>query len=341
MQSTDSLTDACGADPGVTCENVYEWTENATLAELAQWLVDKPLQIACILLVAWIATRIARRLIRHSARRLVASTQDGALGRVSQTVVVGAAVPDPARAHARMEALQNVLGSVVSTIIWVIAVLVALGELGINLAPLIAGAGIAGVALGFGAQQMVRDYLAGLFIVSEDQFGPGDTIDLQDVSGTVESVSLRSTKLRDVDGVLWTVANGEILKVGNANKGWSRAKLDVVVAYGSDLRRAMDVIQAAADAVRRDEDWRADFIDPPEMWGVQQVAPDGVTIRLVVKVRPGRQYALTRELQLNIKEALEAEGIDAPAPAGTLWMPSAEQAPVADAAGEDTEPPVD
>ena len=321
MQTADALTEACGEEPGVACRNVYEWTENETLADLAEWLVDKPLRIACILLVAWIATRVARRLIRHSARRLVASTQDGALGRVSQAAVVGAAVPDPARAHARMEALQNVLGSVVSTIIWVIAVIVALGELGINLAPLIAGAGIAGVALGFGAQQMVRDYLAGLFIVSEDQFGPGDTIDLQDVSGTVESVSLRATKLRDVDGVLWTVANGEILKVGNASKGWSRSKLDVVVAYGSDLRQAMDVIQAAADELREEEDWTRDFLDAPEMWGVQQLAADGVTIRLVVKVRPGRQYAVTRELQLRIKEALEAAGIDTPPPVGALWMP--------------------
>lgn len=324
MQSSEALTEACGEEPGVACRNVYEWTENENLADLAEWLVDKPLRIASILLVAWIATRVARRLIRHSARRLVASTQDGALGRVSQTAVVGAAVPDPARAHARMEALQNVLGSVVSTIIWVIAVIVALGELGINLAPLIAGAGIAGVALGFGAQQMVRDYLAGLFIVSEDQFGPGDTIDLQDVSGTVEAVSLRATKLRDVDGVLWTVANGEILKVGNASKGWSRSKLDVVVAYGSDLRQAMDVIQAAADELREDAAWGRDFLDAPEMWGVQQLAADGVTIRLVVKVRPGRQYAVTRELQLRIKEALEAAGIDTPPPVGALWMPPAE-----------------
>ena len=324
------MTEACGVDPGVACRNVYEWTENTTAADLAQWLIDTPLRIACILLVAWILTRVARRLIRNSARGLANSAEDGKLGRVSQTAVVGSAVPDPARAYARMGALQNVLANVVSTIIWVIASLLVLGELNINLAPLIAGAGIAGVALGFGAQQMVRDYLAGIYIVSEDQFGPGDTIDLLDISGTVEEVSLRSTKLRDVDGVLWTVSNGEILKVGNASKGWSRAKLDVIVAYGSDLRRAMDVIQAAADEVREDEAWRADFLEPPEMWGVQQVAADGVTIRLVVKVRPGRQYALARELQLNIKEALETAGIDVPAPAGTLWMSPTDPTPASD-----------
>ena len=219
-----------------------------------------------------------------------------------------------------MGALENVLGSVVSTIIWVIAGLVALGELNINLGPLIAGAGIAGVALGFGAQQVVRDYLSGVFIVSEDQFGPGDTIDLQDVSGTVEAVSLRSTKVRDVDGVLWTVANGEILKVGNATKGWSRSKLDVSVAYGTDLRRAMDVVQEVGDGLRADPDWEMDVLEPPDMWGIQHLAADGVTIRLVLKVRPGRQYAVTRELQLRIAERLEDEGIEIPFPQRTLWL---------------------
>jgi small conductance mechanosensitive channel len=159
-----------------------------------------------------------------------------------------------------------------------------------------------------------------VFIVSEDQFGPGDTIDLQDVSGTVESVSLRSTKVRDVDGVLWTVANGEILKVGNATKGWSRSKLDVSVAYGTDLRRAMDVVREVGEGLRADPEWEMDVLEPPDMWGIQHLAADGVTIRLVLKVRPGRQYAVTRELQLRIAERLEAEGIEIPFPQRTLWL---------------------
>ncbi len=321
MILADALTQTCGENPGVACRNVYEWTDNESMAEVAQWMIDTPMRIVIILLVSWILTRVARRLIHHSARGLAGSAEDGALTRVTQTVGVGPAVAHGARSTARVEALQQVLGNVAATMIWIVAALLVLGEMNINLAPLLAGAGIAGVALGFGAQQMVRDYLAGVYIVSEDQFGPGDTIDLLDVSGTVEEVSLRSTKLRDLDGVLWTVANGEILKVGNASKAWSRAKLDVVVAYGSDLRRAMEVIQAAAEDLREDDDWRQDFLEAPEMLGVQQVAADGVAIRLVVKVRPGRQFALARELQLRIKEALEAAGIDAPLPTGAVWMP--------------------
>ncbi len=330
------LTEACGEEPGVACRNVYDWTGNAALSDLAEWSIDRPLKILIILVTAWILTKVSRRLIRRSARRLVDSTREGRLGKVSNTAVVGAAVPDPVRAHARAEAIQNVLGSVVSTIIWVIAVLIALGEFDIDLAPLIAGAGVAGVALGFGAQTLVRDFLSGLFIVIEDQFGVGDTVDLQDVAGTVEEVSLRSSKIRDVGGVLWTVSNGEIVKAGNATKGWSRTKLDVSIAYGADLRRAMEIILDEAEQMRQDEDWRADILEPPEMWGVEQLAVDGVTLRLVVKTRPGRQYAVTRELQLRLKERLEQEGIEIPFPQRTLWLRQA-----GEAAPDPTEAPTD
>ena len=153
----------------------------------------------------------------------------------------------------------------------------------INLAPLIAGAGIAGVALGFGAQQIVRDYLSGVFIVSEDQFGAGDTIDLQDVSGTVEAVSLRSTKVRDVDGVLWTVANGEILKVGNATKGWSRSKLDVSRGLRDRPAPGDGGDPGGGRGAAPGRDWAMDVLEPPDMWGIQHLAADGVTIRLVAQ----------------------------------------------------------
>jgi small conductance mechanosensitive channel len=321
----DALTDACGEEPGVACRNVFDWTENEALADVAEWMVDKPLRILLILVTAWIVTRLARRMIRRTARRLVDSTREGRLGRVSSNAVVGAAMPDPVRAHARAEAIQNVLGSVVGTIIWVIAGLIALGELNINLGPLIAGAGVLGVALGFGAQTLVRDFLAGMFIVIEDQFGVGDTVDLQDVAGTVEEVSLRSSKIRDVGGVLWTVSNGEIVKAGNATKGWSRSKIDVAVAYESDIRRAMALVLEVAEEMRQDDEWRIDILEPPEMWGVEALAVDGVTVRLVVKTRPGRQYVVTRELQLRIKEAFEAEGIEIPYPHRTLWLRQPEE----------------
>jgi small conductance mechanosensitive channel len=167
-------------------------------------------------------------------------------------------------------------------------------------------------------------------------------VDLQDVAGTVEEVSLRSTKVRDVGGVLWTVSNGEIVKAGNATKGWSRSKLDVAVGYGSDIRRAMELVLATAEAMREDPEWAIDLIEPPEMWGVEQLAADGVTIRLVVKVRPGRQYVVTRELQLRIKEAFEVEGIEIPFPQRTLWLRSPEDPPLApEVAPEGAEAPAD
>jgi small conductance mechanosensitive channel len=260
--------------------------------------------------VAWIATRIARRLIRHSARRLVASTQDGALGRVSQTAVVGVAIPDPARAHARMEALQNVLGSVVSTIIWVIAALVALGELGINLAPLIAGAGIAGVALGFGAQSLVKDVISGFFMLVEDQYGVGDIIDVGEATGTVEAVSLRTTRIRDVKGTVWHVPNGIVERVGNMSQQWARALLDLNVAYDTDIDLASQVIKETADRLWQDEKWRGTILEEPEVWGVEQLALEAIVIRLVIKTRPAEQFRVMRELRGRLVKAFEAQDIE-------------------------------
>jgi len=320
----DALTDACGVDPSLACRNVYEWTENANLADLAEWFVDKPLTIALILLVAWLLTRLSRRLIGRSARGIVVSAKQGRFRKLRGRDGAESVAAERTRIQARTEAVQNVLANLVSTVIWVIAGLVALGELDISLGPLIAGAGVAGVALGFGAQQIVRDYLSGMYIVVEDQFGVGDVIDLQDIGGTVEEVSLRSTKLRDVDGVLWTVANGEIVKVGNKTKVWSRAKLDIAVAYDADVRKAMDVIDEVAQHFREDEEWTNDLLDAPELWGVERVASEGVIIRLVANVRPGRQFAVTRELRLRIKEAFDREGIEVPPP---TVVASAEPAP--------------
>ena len=186
---------------------------------------------------------------------------------------------------------------------WSIAIITILGELGINLGPLIAGAGIAGIALGFGAQSLVKDFLAGIFIIVEDQYGVGDIIDVGElsntpVSGTVESVSLRSTKLRSVNGTVWHVPNGTVLRVGNMSQQWARALLDVSVAYGSDLDLAQAEIKRVADELWHDPAWAGQVLEEPEVWGVEDLAPDGVTIRLVVKTQPAEQFKVLRELRI-------------------------------------------
>jgi small conductance mechanosensitive channel len=210
-----------------------------------------------------------------------------------------------------------VLRSVSTAVIFAIAGVMILGEIGLNLAPLLAGAGIVGLAFGFGAQSLVKDFLSGLFILVEDQFGVGDIVDLdQETSGTVEAVSLRTTRLRSVDGTVWHVPNGEIRRVGNQSQHWSRALIDVEVAYETDLDHAQAVIAGVAHEVASKD---ADVLDEPEVWGVEALGANGVTIRLVVKTRPSQQYRVSRDLRARLKAAFQHEGIEIPFAQQTVW----------------------
>jgi small conductance mechanosensitive channel len=214
----------------------------------------------------------------------------------------------------RAETISSVLRSVVSIVIWSISILIILSELGIDLAPLLAGAGVLGVALGFGAQSVVRDFLAGTFMVLEDQFGVGDVIDVGDASGTVEGLSLRTTRLRDVEGVVWHVPNGEIKRVANKSQQWSRAVLDIPVALETDIEHAKGVIKETADTVWREPPWSTMILGEPEVWGVEALGTQGVVIRLVVKTRPLEQWAVARELRARVKQSFDHAGIKVPPP---------------------------
>src|SRR3954464_767221 len=281
---------ACGPDGSAACLSVYRSTHNELAAKAADWFVAKPLTIGVIVLVAWLVTRFLTRSIRRFVVRIEATA-------VSET---------HARVVQRAETIGLVLRSTVRAIVAVIAGATILGELGINLGPLVAGAGIAGIALGFGAQSLVKDFLSGMFMLMEDQFGVGDIIDVGEASGTVEAVSLRTTRLRSVDGTLWHVPNGEIRRVGNQSQHWSRALIDVEVAYDTDLDHAQAVIASVAHDVAAAD---ADVLDEPEVWGVEALGANGVMIRLVVKTRPSQQYRVSRELRARLKTAFEREAI--------------------------------
>ena len=216
------------------------------------------------------------------------------------------------------------LKGITSGVIYLIAILVALGEFEINLGPLIAGAGIAGVAIGFGAQSLVRDFLSGIFMLTEDQFGVGDVVDVGEASGTVEAVSLRTTKLRDVEGVVWYVPNGEIRRVGNKSQLWARAIMDIEVAYDTDLDHAADIIKGVADRVWEEQHEEATVLEEPAIWGVQNFGADAIAIRLAVKTEPGEQWATARLLRGRIKTAFDEAGIDIPFPQRTVWLHTAE-----------------
>ena len=317
LAQDDGLTKACGDDPGEVCETVYGWWGNETVAELSEWLIHKPLTILLIIVGGWILTRLSRRLVHRivaRARLTAREARERAPGFVSQSEA-------DARADARADTITRALLGAFIVVIWSTVILLVLGELGVNLGPLIAGAGIAGVALGFGAQSLVKDVISGLFILIEDQFGVGDVVDLGECEGTVEALGLRSTRLRDVYGVMWHVPNGEILRVANKSQLWARALLDVEVAYEADLRHAQEVIRTVAHGMWEDPEWGNDEIaEEPEVWGVQNLGADGVSIRVVMKTEPARQWGVEREFRLRVKEALEREGIEIPYPQRTVWI---------------------
>lgn len=306
---------------------------NETAARVADWLIDRPLSILIIIVLAWLLTRFAKRATSRLVQRLVAPDRDAVRRRlrsigVDRPELLIARDPDDAdeqerltaRRMSRAESISGVLGNTALIVIWTVAFIMILGELGLNLGPMIAGAGIAGVALGFGAQSLVKDFISGIFMLMEDQYGIGDVVDLGEAVGTVEQVALRTTVLRGLDGTVWHVPNGEILRVGNKSQHWSTAVVDVDVAYDADLASVQSLVMETAIAVCTSDRWSGDVLDEPEVLGVETLGADGITIRMVAKTAPGAQWALQRALREALKAAFDDAGVEIPFPQRTLWL---------------------
>ena len=210
------------------------------------------------------------------------------------------------RRRQRAHALGSILRSVASVTIFGIAVVTALGDLGVNLAPVLASAGVVGVAVGFGAQNLVKDFISGIFMLLEDQYGVGDVVNVNGATGTVEAVSLRVTRLRDVNGVVWHVRNGTIEKVGNESQGWARAVIDLPVPYERDIASTRQVMEQVAAGIWQEPPWRALMLEKPDVWGVQDLSGTEVLMRIVAKTPPLRQWEVARELRQRLKSALDA-----------------------------------
>ncbi len=286
-----------------------------TLAEF----IPTALRILFILVVAWVLHRLVRRAIRKfvsglSAQGLERLTSVRAKGPLASTKPL-----DLRRATMRTETIGGVLRSLASVAIWTVALLMIVGEFGVSLGPLIAGAGIVGVALGFGSQRLVQDFLSGIFMILEDQYGVGDIIDAGEAMGTVEAMGLRTTRLRDIKGTVWHIPNGEFSRVGNFSQEWSRALLDIGVAYGTDLGHASEVIKRVAVGLYEDDAWQALFVDEPVVWGVHDLGESEIAIRLVMKVVPAEQWKVEREMRRRLKDTFDAEGIEIPFPQRTVW----------------------
>lgn len=298
MKGAASANTSAASDRGIIHQLFLDLGFSSNSAHTAQIYLTVPLRVLLILIIAAVISRLVRKL----SGRLV-----GALRLVSPLV---RATP---RGAERVRTLTGVVTSLLRAVIWVVAFLTILGELDINLAPFVATATVIGAALGFGAQTLVKDFLSGLLILAEDQYGIGDHIIIGSgstaTSGTVESVNLRVTRMRALDGVTYYVPNGDIRTVGNDTETDSRALVDVVVPLGTDLAAAGAAAEAAARAVSTEDDWRDVIVGQPVFAGVQAATDVGVTLRITAMTRPGEHYRVARELRMRVLERLRLDHV--------------------------------
>ncbi len=296
LAGADAATSPCTDTDGISCDLAWRWTHNETAAQLATMLIGRPLAILVLvvggLVLRWIAGRLVDRMVGRLAN-----------GHLNE------------RRRVRALTMGSLIKSVVTTVIVFVVLLMIIAECGYPIGPLIASAGVVGLAIGFGAQSLVKDYLSGMFMIFEDQYGVGDAVDLGTASGTIEAVGLRVTRLRDVHGTVWYVRNGEILRVGNMSQSWARTVLDVGVAWNSDLDRVRDSLRAVAHELWEDPEYAGAVLEEPEVWGVEALTGDIVTMRVTLKTSPGEQSRVARAMRERIKARFDLDGIEMPAPA--------------------------
>jgi len=310
FNGTPNVSESCKAD--ALCTWVFDKTDIQWLANSSFILIVKPVRIIVIILVAL----LVRWLLHRGISRLTATTSRAAMPallkplreRSSKEREAAENTFIPERRRQRAEAIGSVLRSFVTAVVFTMAALLVMGELGFNLGPLLASAGIVGVALGFGAQSLVKDLIAGLFMLLEDQYGVGDSVDLGDAIGVVETVGLRVTTVRDMRGVLWYIRNGEIIRVGNKSQGWAMVVIDIPIGFVNS-EEATAVLRAAALRLADEPEHSTEFLEPPDVIGVEQMTVDGAVIRTIAKTTAEGQPVLQRELRRRLTEALETSGI--------------------------------
>lgn len=296
----------------VVPDDGFDWPGFWADAEIfltSPWSV--PIKIAAIILIALIVRVILQFVIRRAIDRVVTGVkkkQD-----VTDTEALQASPLAAVRIVQRTRALGGVLSSTVTTVVVIVAVVLVISAIdpGATGAFALITAAL-GAGLGFGAQNVVRDVLSGLFIVAEDQLGVGDAVDLSMATGIVEAVGIRITTVRDPSGTLWYVRNGEILRVGNMSQGWARVFIDLSVPYDSDLAAVEDRMRETATALRDENEWRRVILDSPEVWGIESLSGSGIVLRLAVKTRPGSKDRVARELRARLKRTLDEAGIRLP-----------------------------
>jgi small conductance mechanosensitive channel len=320
--------EVCDGVDSDACDMVFKLTGNEALAVNSDWVIGKPVAILGIVLLAIIARWLVHKLIDRLTARAAGGVMPSAfsLGKLGgKSAEKKSHSASAARHEQRAKAMGSLLKSVATGVVFAMAVVMILSEIGVNIAPIIASAGIVGLAIGFGAQSLVTDFLSGIFMIFEDQYGVGDVIDAGEAIGTVEAVSLRVTRIRDINGTVWYVRNGEILRIGNMSQNWAQTVLDVQVGYGEDIHRVREVLKDVAHDMWDDEDYKSIILEEPEVWGIQSMDPDGITVRVVLKTAPLQQWGVAREMRERIKARFDHEGIEMPFPQRVIWHRDAQR----------------
>ncbi|WP_344945587.1 mechanosensitive ion channel family protein [Sphaerisporangium flaviroseum] len=308
VQAADTVMNTCGGSGGsddVICtllSNVLAPTWASPLA----WVISLVLIVVAALIVRTILHRLIKRVIRRAAEGVMPER----LRVRTVTIFDGTTAVLSERRRQRAETLGSVLSSLTSVVIFGTAALMIFGRMGMDIAPVLTSVGILGVAVGFGAQELVKDFIAGMFMLMEDQYGVGDLIDTGAAVGTVEAVTLRITRLRDADGKVWYVRNGTITRIGNESQGWSRALVDVPVAYDADISAIRDLLKKVADSIWEDADFRdVAIVEEPQVYGLEQISDKAMIFRISVKTVPAHQADVARELRMRVKSALDRVGV--------------------------------
>lgn len=267
-----------------------------TLDNVVAWLLDKGVRIALIIVGAFVLRWALVNLITRITKGVVLSEEED-VGRKK-----------------RLETLLRIFVVATTLAVWITAGLLILDQVGIAIGPFLAAAGIAGVAVGFGGQYIIRDLITGVFVILENQYRIGDVVTIDDVTGTVEDITLRTTMLRDLDGVAHHIPHGTIQRVANHSKQFARVNLDIGVSYSSDLDKVIEVINRVGRELTEDPEWSRDIVEPPQFVRVHEFADSAIVVKVLGVVKPLRQWDVAGEFRRRLKRAFDEEGIEIPFP---------------------------
>lgn len=276
------------------------------------WFMEKGIRILVIIGIAIALYLVFKFLIPRSVRRFVARRMAEELD---------------TEIKKRADTLSSILVTITGIIILIVAIFTILPEFGVNVTTLIAGVGVGGLAIAFAAQNLVRDFITGFFILFEDQYRVGDVVTIAGIGGAVEEIGLRRTVLRDLDGVVHSVPNGKVEVSSNMTKKFARVNLDISVGYGEKLENVKEVINAVCKQMAEDPKWKEDFITTPTVVGVNKLGDSGIDIKIMGDTKPSRQWDVTRELRLRIKNTFDSEGIEIPWPHTKVYFGNSPTSP--------------